>query len=140
MIEITPDLRIDERELTERFTRAPGPGGQNVNKLETAVQLSFDVRGSPSLTEPVKARLLRLAGRRADKAGVVTIDAHRYRTRERNRADAQERLLALIRRALHAPKPRQPTRPTRAAKARRVEEKRQRARTKQHRGPVDPHA
>jgi ribosome-associated protein len=136
MIEITPSIRIDEDELSERFTRAPGPGGQNVNKVATAVQLSFDVRHSPSLPPPVRSRLLKLGGSRVDKDGVLTIHAHRHRTRERNRADALERLIALVRQASRIPKPRRPTRPSRAAKARRVDAKKQRARIKQLRGRV----
>lgn len=136
MLEITSQIRIDEDELTERFIRAPGPGGQNVNKVATAVQLSFDVAGSPSLPEPVRARLLKLAGRRLDKAGVLTIEAHRHRTRERNREDARQRLAELIGRAAHAPKPRIATRPSRAAKARRLDDKRHRAGIKQQRGAV----
>jgi ribosome-associated protein len=136
MIQITPSIQLDEDELRERFVRAPGPGGQNVNKVATAVQLSFDVRGSASLPPPVRSRLLELAGRRVGKDGVLTIHAHRHRTRERNRADALERLTALIRQASHTPKTRRPTRPSRAAKARRVNEKKQRSRTKQLRGLV----
>jgi len=135
-LQITPDIAIDEDELSERFVRAPGPGGQNVNKVATAVQLSFDVRRSPSLPAAVRVRLERLAGSRLDSDGVLTIQAHRHRTRERNRADARERLAELIAKASHVPKPRRPTKPSRAAKARRVDEKKQRARTKQLRGPV----
>jgi ribosome-associated protein len=135
-LRITPDIAIDEDELTERFVRAPGPGGQNVNKVATAVQLSFDVRGSPSLPAAVRARLEKLGGSRVDSDGVLTIHAHRHRTRERNRADARERLVELIAKATHVPKPRRPTKPSRAAKARRVDEKKQRARTKQMRGRV----
>jgi ribosome-associated protein len=101
-----------------------------VNKLETAVQLRFDVAGSPSLPEDVRARLMRLAGRRLDGAGVLTIEAHRFRTRERNREDARERLVDLICRAAHRPKPRVATRPTRASKERRLESKRARSTTK----------
>lgn len=135
-LHITPDIAINEDELSERFVRAPGPGGQNVNKVETAVQLSFDVRRSPSLPAAVRARLEKLGGSRVDSDGVLTIHAHRHRTRERNRADARERLVELIAKATHVPKPRRPTKPSRAAKARRVDEKKQRARTKQMRGRV----
>lgn len=135
-LHITPDIAIDEDELSERFVRAPGPGGQNVNKVETAVQLRFDVRRSPSLPAGVRARLEKLAGSRVDSDGVLTIHAHRHRTRERNRADARERLVELIAKASHVPKPRRPTKPSRAAKARRVDEKKQRARVKQMRGRV----
>lgn len=124
MLQITPRIRIDESELSERFIRSPGPGGQNVNKVETAVQLRFDAARSPSLTEDVRRRLLRLAGRRADSDGVLTIEAHRFRTRERNREDARARLAELIRQAAHKPKPRIATRPTRASKERRLESKR----------------
>jgi ribosome-associated protein len=136
MIEIAPGIWIDDEELTERFVRAPGPGGQNVNKVATAVQLSFDVGNSPSLSPGVRGRLLRLGGSRVDKDGVLTIHAHRHRTRERNRADARERLAELIARAAHVPKPRRKTKPSRAAKARRMDEKKQRSRVKQLRGRV----
>ena len=136
MIEITPNIQIDDDELRERFVRAPGPGGQNVNKVSTAVQLSFDVRRSPSLPPMVRSRLLKLGGSRVDKDGVLTIHAHRHRTRERNRADALERLVDLIRQASHIPKARRPTRPSLAAKARRVDEKKQRAKTKRLRGSI----
>ncbi|MBK1719989.1 alternative ribosome rescue aminoacyl-tRNA hydrolase ArfB [Thiocystis violacea] len=124
MLEITPAILIAESELSERFIRSPGPGGQNVNKVETAVQLRFDAARSPSLPEDVRQRLLRLAGRRADGEGVVTIEAHRFRTRERNREDARMRLAELIRQAAHRPKPRIATRPSRASKERRLESKR----------------
>jgi ribosome-associated protein len=126
MIPITPTISLDERELEERFLRSPGPGGQNVNKVETAVQLRFDVARSPALPEDVRARLLRLGGRRVSSEGVLTIEAHRFRTRERNREDALERLVALIRRASEQPKPRKATRPSLASKHRRLESKRQR--------------
>jgi ribosome-associated protein len=133
MIEVGPRIRIPESELSERFVRSPGPGGQNVNKLSTAVQLRFDVAGSPSLPEDVRARLIRLAGRRVDGSGVLTIEAHRHRTRERNREDARERLADLLARAAHRPRPRIATRPSRAAKERRLESKRARADTKRGR-------
>jgi ribosome-associated protein len=136
MLDINSQIRIDEDELAERFIRSPGPGGQNVNKVATAVQLSFDVARSPSLPEPVRRRLIRLAGRRIDRDGILTIEAHRHRTRERNRADARERLAALLAQAAHAPKPRIATRPSRAAKARRLETKKQRGRIKQQRRGV----
>src|SRR4051812_27845405 len=131
MIQVTEKIAIDEREIEERFIRASGPGGQHVNKVSTAVQLRFDVRRSPSLSDPVRARLERLAGSRLTKDGVLVITAQRHRTQERNRDDAIERLIDLIRRAAVPPTPRRPTRPTKASKARRLEGKRQRSGIKQ---------
>lgn len=133
MLEITAAIRIPDTELTERFIRSPGPGGQNVNKVATAVQLRFNVLHSPSVPEDVRRRLTRLAGRRMDRDGNLTIEAHRFRTRERNRDDARERLAELIRRAAQRPKARIATRPTRAAKERRLTAKLQRGRLKQTR-------
>jgi ribosome-associated protein len=127
MIRITDTIAIDEREIEESFIRASGPGGQNVNKLATAVQLRFDVRHSPSLPDPVRARLTRLAGRRVNKDGVLVITAQRYRTQERNRDDALMRLIDLVSRAATAPTPRRPTRPTAAGRARRLEGKKRRS-------------
>jgi ribosome-associated protein len=127
MIRIDPRIRIDEGELDERFIRASGPGGQNVNKLASAVQLRFDVRRSPNLPHDVRLRLERLAGRRLSREGVLVITAQRHRTQERNRQDARDRLIALIRRAAVAPARRLATRPTVAARERRLEGKKRRA-------------
>lgn len=132
-IEITPTISIDESELDEHFVQASGPGGQNVNKLATAVQLRFDVARSPSLPEDVRQRLKALSGRRLTQDGVLVIDARRYRTQERNRADARERLAALIRDAVTPPRPRRATKPTLASKKRRLETKAQRAQVKKTR-------
>ena len=129
MIRIDDRISIDERELEERFIRASGPGGQNVNKLATAVQLRFDVRHSPSLPAQVRTRLERLAGRRLTRDGVLVISAQRHRTQERNRQDALERLIALIQRAAVAPVPRRPTKPTAGARERRLQ-------SKKHRGSI----
>ncbi|HSY86875.1 MAG TPA: alternative ribosome rescue aminoacyl-tRNA hydrolase ArfB [Verrucomicrobiae bacterium] len=131
MIRINAAIAIDEREIEESFLRSPGPGGQNVNKLETAVQLRFDVRRSPSLPEPVRRRLELLAGQRLTKEGVLILTARSHRTRERNRAEALEKLAELIRKAAVAPRPRRPTKPTRASKERRLETKERRSRNKQ---------
>lgn len=136
MLKITATIQIPEQELQERFVRSPGPGGQNVNKLATAVQLSLDLKRSPSLPEPVRERLLASGDRRIDRDGVLTIHAHRLRTRERNRADARARLAEFIARASVAPRPRTPTKPTRAAKRRRLDDKNRRGRIKSMRRSV----
>ena len=134
MIRITDQISIDESELTETFVRASGPGGQNVNKLATAVQLRFDVRHSPSLPADVRARVAVLAGRRLTQDGVLVIIAQRHRTQERNREDARERLIELIRQAAVPPKRRRPTRPTAASRERRIESKKRRSGVKRLRG------
>jgi ribosome-associated protein len=126
MLRITDQIVIDERELEEQFVRSSGPGGQNVNKLETAVQLRFDVRHSPSLPHDVRARLERLAGQRLTKDGVLVIIAQRHRTQERNRQDALDRLIELVQRAAVAPKRRRPTKPTAGSRKRRLESKKRR--------------
>jgi ribosome-associated protein len=123
MIPVTAKIAIDEREIEEQFVRASGPGGQNVNKLSTAVQLRFDVRHSPSLPPDVRARLERLAGARLTRDGILVIIAQRHRTQARNREDALERLVELIRQAAVAPVKRRPTRPTKASRERRIESK-----------------
>lgn len=131
MLTITPTFAIDENELQESFIRASGPGGQNVNKVATAVQLRFDVQHSPSLPDTVRTRLLHLAGNRVSTDGVLVIEARRFRTQEQNREDARLRLVQLISRALEPPKPRRPTKVSRAAKARRLESKRHTGKIKQ---------
>jgi len=123
MIQITPSIVLDPREITESFIRSSGPGGQNVNKVATAVQLRFDVRRSPSLPAAVRARAERLAGRRVTKDGVLVITAARFRSQERNREDALTRLVALLREATRRPTPRKPTRPGIGAKRRRLDDK-----------------
>jgi ribosome-associated protein len=130
VIPITHRIAIDDSEIDERFVRASGPGGQNVNKLSTAVQLRFDVKNSPSLPDDVKERLIRLAGRRMTGYGVLVITAQRFRTQERNREDGMERLVELIRQAVPPPVPRRPTKPTKASKTRRLDAKKQRSNIK----------
>ena len=135
MIPVTDHIALDEKELEERFVRAAGPGGQNVNKVSTAVELRFDVRASPSLPDGVRARLERLSGRRLTLDGVLVLQASRFRTQERNRQDALDRLLELIRRAAEPPPPpRKKTRPTLASKKRRLEGKNRRGQVKAMRG------
>ena len=136
MIAIDDNLTLDESEISESFIRASGPGGQNVNKVASAVQLRFDVRGSSSLPAPVRARLERLAGHRLSQDGVLVITAMRFRSQERNREDARNRLIALIRRAATPPKPRRPTRPSAAARAERLAAKARRARVKKERAAI----
>jgi ribosome-associated protein len=127
MIRVTDTISIDESELSESFVRSSGPGGQNVNKLSTAVQLRFDVRRSPSLPNDVAIRLYRIAGQRMTKDGVLVITAQRHRTQERNRADARERLIAMIREAATPPAPRRPTKPPKASRRERLESKKRRS-------------
>jgi ribosome-associated protein len=133
MIPVTAHIAIDEREIEESFVRSSGPGGQNVNKLSTAVQLRFDVRHSPSLPGDVRARLERLAGSRLTRDGVLVIIAQSHRTQGRNRHDALDRLLDLIRQAAVRPIKRRPTRPTKASRERRIEGKKRRAGVKHRR-------
>lgn len=130
MIRITSHIALDESEIVEQFIRASGPGGQNVNKVASAVQLRFDVDGSPALDAETRQRLRTLAGRRLSREGVIVITAERFRTRERNRTDALERLVELIRRAAERPKIRRPTKTSAAARAKRRENKARRGQLK----------
>ena len=133
LIPINGHLFLDDSEIEESFVRASGPGGQNVNKVSSAVQIRFDLSGSRSLPEDVRERLVRLAGRRLTRDCVIVIIAQRYRTQERNRQDALDRLVALVRRAAIRPVPRRPTKPSPAAKERRLQAKARRATVKQQR-------
>ena len=133
MLRLTPTIAIPDDELVERFVRASGPGGQNVNKVATAVELRFDAANSPSLPDGLRARLLARRDHRITADGVVVIDAQRYRTQDRNRQDARDRLLGLLMSALRPPKPRVATKPTKASKERRLSSKRERASIKRHR-------
>lgn len=136
MIPVSDGIFLDESELQWTFVRSSGPGGQNVNKLSTAVQLRFDTARSASLPDEVRERLLRLAGKKATTGGVVVIDARRHRSQEQNRRDALDRLIDLIRKASIKPKARRKTRPTGASRRRRLERKRRRGEIKRRRGPV----
>jgi ribosome-associated protein len=133
-IRINDDISLDDREIEESFVRSSGPGGQNVNKLSTAVQLRFDMRGSPSLPNDVAIRAMRLAGKRLTKDGVLVIVAQTHRTQERNRADALARLVALLQEAAVRPTPRRATKPTRASREKRLEGKKLRSNIKGMRG------
>jgi ribosome-associated protein len=137
MIKITPTIHLDENEIREDFVRASGPGGQNVNKLNTAVQLRFDVANSPSLSEPIRRRLLHLARNRITDDGVLTIEAKRFRSQERNREDALNRLVNLIRQAARPLKVRRKTKPTRASQEQRLKKKRRRSELKRSRQSLD---
>jgi len=138
MIHITGTITIDESEIQEYFVRTSGPGGQNVNKVATTVQLRFNVANSRSLPEEVRKRLISLAGNRITEDGILIIEARRFRTQGRNREDATDRLVELIRNAAQRPTIRRKTRPTLASKIRRLESKRRGAESKRERGPVHP--
>jgi ribosome-associated protein len=136
MIPVTPTIALDEAEIEERFIRAGGPGGQNVNKVSSAVQLRFDAARSKALSDDVRVRLKRLAGRRMTRDGVIVIEARRYRAQDSNRRDALARLVRLVQRAAEPPTPRKKTRLSPAQRRRRLEAKRRRATLKRARGPV----
>lgn len=136
MIEITSTIALQESEIEERFVRSPGPGGQNVNKTSSAVQLRFDARHSRALSNAVYLRLKKLAGRRLTADGVLIIEAHQFRTQEQNRQDARDRLVDLIRQAARPPKYRRATKPTKASKQRRLDAKKRKGSIKQNRGAV----
>lgn len=138
MIRVNKDIILDENEIQEEFVRSSGPGGQNVNRVATAVQLRFDIVNSASLPVDVRRRLLGLGGSRVTRDGILVIDARRFRTQEQNRRDARERLISLVKKASEKPKPRRRTKPTAASKRKRIEAKRRRSRIKQQRQSVDP--
>ena len=139
MIHITRSISIDEREIQEEFIRASGSGGQNINKVATAVQLRFNVVNSPSLPDDVRERLMQLAGRRMTDKGILIIEARRFRTQERNRKDAIDRLVGLVRKATEKPKLRRKTRPTPASRRRRLNMKRRQGEMKRMRRSVKPY-
>ena len=138
MIEVIETIGLDEADLSESFIRASGPGGQNVNKVASAVQLRYVLDGARPLPEPVRARLAKLAGRRLTEDGAIVITAQRFRSQIRNREDALERLIALIRRAVTPPISRRPTRPGRAARERRLSDKARQSRRKRDRAMPGP--
>lgn len=133
MLEITPSFHFNERELQFDYVRASGPGGQNVNKVATAVQLRFDVVNSPSLASDAKGRLIRLAGKRVNADGILVLESRRFRTQEANREDAVQKFMELLRRSLLPPKPRRKTKPTAASREKRLQEKKRKAEVKQKR-------
>ena len=133
MLQISPSIQIDERELQFEYIRASGPGGQNVNKVATAVQLRFDITHSPSLASDQKERLTRLAGKRVNADGVLVIEARRFRSQEANREDAVRRLIELLHKSLAPPKPRRRTKPTSASREKRLKDKRQKGEVKKSR-------
>ena len=137
MIRVNQNIALDENEIQEDFVRSSGPGGQNVNRVASAVQLRFDIVNSASLPEDVRRRLLRMGGSRVTRDGILIIEARRFRTQEANRKDARQRLIELVKKAAENPKPRHRTKPTSASKRRRLAEKRRRSRIKQQRQSVD---